>query len=212
MGADRGPDGLGKESDYKSTGMGGMNLFVLYFLVFAVVAGVGAGLAALLFSRQHRGAAMYWVRSYNLGPLYLSILFIDLCWVLMAANLATKRRLTRCNVPDQHVFRVYGGGPADGALVLMNDEGPFGPFNRSQRALGNFVSHIPLTLAFIVLVGFVFPWTALVLAVLFGLCRVRDALEYSQDRRKHGLSYGVGCVVCGLLDGMAAYVGIRALM
>lgn len=209
--SDRAPDGLQKDSDYSKMGMKTAPLFVVYTAILMTFAGIGVAISAALYQLSPRSLALETLRSYNLGPVYLAVFLMRLAFQLINANLGMARRSTRCNVPDQHVYRVYGGA-GDGALVLMNDAGPFGPFNRAQRALANFEEYMAFFCVQLCMAGFVFPWTALVCSVVIGAGRLKSAVDYTKDRNSRIGGNMLSFLALGVLDGAGLFVGIVALI
>lgn len=209
--SDRGPDGLQAASDYKESGLQEVNLFVMFTVFMVQFSAVGALIAFGVTSYYPPYEKIHVLKTYELGPVYLGIFFLRYCVQMINANLGQARRPTRCNVPDQHVYRVYGG-PADGALVLMNDAEPFGSFNRAQRALANMEEYLPMFLVQMLVVGFVFPISAAILAGIFGLSRVFAAVSYTRDRKARTIPTMISYLALGILDGMGLYIGFKTIL
>mmetsp|Transcript_62925 Transcript_62925/g.174076 ORF Transcript_62925/g.174076 Transcript_62925/m.174076 type:complete len:135 (+) Transcript_62925:2-406(+) len=129
---------------------------------------------------------------------------------MISANMGTARRACKVNVPDQHVYRVYGGA-ADGAVVLMDTEGAFGAFNRAQRSLANLEEYLPLFLVEVLLVGFVFPALVGALTVIFGAARLMGAFGYTRGAKERMAGNIIGFLSNGLLDGLLGFLGVVTL-
>jgi len=209
----RGPDGIPEKSDYDGFAPEPKNLFVIYtsfMLVFASL-GVALGLALLFFVHERKQSERFqFICRFDLGPLYVGLFICKVCFQLINANLGTARRRTKVNVPDQHVYQVFGG-PADKSLVMMVEEGDLGKFNRAQRGLANLGEYLPLFVAEMLLAGFVFPWEVMVITILFSCARLLGAIKYTADRKARMTGNMLGMVMMGLLDGLLLVVGVKAI-
>merc|ERR1711904_420662 len=152
--------------------------------VFGIL-GIGLGLAIIYVAASADVLKrLDVIAEYGLGPLYLVLVCFFYTFQMMSANMGMHRRETRVNNPDQHAYRAYAPGqPWDNTMVLMNDEGSFGKFNRGQRALANFEETLPLFLAEAMAAGVVFPWIVMVMGIVACLGRLKGAVDYSSDRR-----------------------------
>lgn len=210
----RGGDGFFKDSDYKTMGMDSSNLYVVY-LSFQFILGapgiIGAAVAAFYLKNAHVCERLETLGSNSLSAVYLSIAFLYIAFTLINANLGTARRPTRVNVPDQHAYRVYGGA-GDGGNVFMNDEGALGSFNRAQRALANFEEILPFVIVMTVASSYVFPWTSFAMVVILGACRVKGAIDYTDDRMKRMTGNMVATAMLANLFTMCICIGVFSLM
>mmetsp|Transcript_20824 Transcript_20824/g.43219 ORF Transcript_20824/g.43219 Transcript_20824/m.43219 type:complete len:224 (+) Transcript_20824:3-674(+) len=182
----RGADGLWPQRDCEKMGMGSANLFLVYSVSTFVLGSPGAVAAVAAIFVMPCTAVLNkiaLIKSYDLAPLYFILAALQFTMLLINANLGTARRPTRVNVPDQHVYKVYGGA-GDSALVLMHDDAEFGKFNRAQRALANFEETLPLLIAQALAMAFIFPWATLVCVVVLGIFRVKGAVDYTTERMK----------------------------
>merc|ERR1712159_471184 len=99
---------------------------------------------------------------------------------MISANSGHARRKTGINVPNQHIYKQ----PGSSEIVLMDEDGAAGAFDRAQRALALFNEQLPLVLLPSLLNAFVFPRTAAGLLGLFSLARFKGALDYTEERTK----------------------------
>jgi hypothetical protein len=146
------------------------------------------------------------------GPLLLGLWMLNLTHAMLVAQVLEGRRATGCNAPDQHIYKVMGTGE----LVLMDDDGANGKFNRAQRGLASMAET-----AFIFVVGllpicYVFPWTAALLVFMFAYSRWSYAAGYASKRtgRMGGFMFmhvlkeaGFGIILC--LGVYATYLEVK---
>lgn len=203
---------LGK-SDYETMGMGQANLYQLYSgfqVVFSLPGIIGACIALFVTKSQNPRAKLANIVAADAGPLYLSWAFGKLISTWVAANLGTARRLSGCNAPDQHVYKVTGG-PADGSTVLMDDAHPLhGPFNRAQRGLGLLVENSTTFAMDFLLAGYVFPVVTSLCASGYYLARFKSARDYTDDRTKRLSGFQAAGLAQGGLAGIIWAVGLYA--
>mmetsp|Transcript_116130 Transcript_116130/g.335394 ORF Transcript_116130/g.335394 Transcript_116130/m.335394 type:complete len:225 (-) Transcript_116130:132-806(-) len=210
----RGPDGVPLRSDYDAMCPEPKSLFKLYTGMFIVFAGfgVGAGLVLWNFAPSHKASdKVSLLADYELGAIYIGVFFLKYMFQMISANMGTARRACKVNVPDQQVYRVYGGGPADGALVMMETEGKFGEFNRAQRALANLEEYLPIFLTEVLLVGFIYPVLVCALTVIFGCARLKGAFGYTRGAKERMVGNMIGFLMNGLLDGLVVFIGVVAI-
>jgi len=213
---ERGPDGLWPASDYTTGGMGKANLFVVYAMLQTVFTVIGAGVGFAIVTVSAPAGVLRRldvIGEYDLGALYLLLVCMFYTFHMISANMGTHRRETRVNVPDQHAYRVYGPGqPWDSALVLMNDDGDFGKFNRGQRALANFEEMLPMFLAEAMAAGFVFPWVVMTMGIVACLGRLKGAVDYARDRKARTKGNMLSFFMHGMINGLVLFVGIMAIV
>mmetsp|Transcript_47017 Transcript_47017/g.147330 ORF Transcript_47017/g.147330 Transcript_47017/m.147330 type:complete len:224 (+) Transcript_47017:80-751(+) len=210
----RGPDGLFPKSDFEKIGLGSANLFTVYNLfafVFGAPGAVAAAAAIFLAPCPAVLEKVSLLRTYYMAPLYFTILVVQFAFLNINANLSMARRPTRVNVPDQHVYRAYGGA-ADGTLVFMHDDGDFGTFNRAQRALANFEEALPLLILNVFAAAFVFPWAVLVTVVFISIFRVKGAIDYTTERTKRITGNMASNILASSMFTANIVIGVAAMM
>jgi len=209
----RDENGVPLKSDYDNMCPAPNSLYVLYtkfFVIFATV-GVVVGLGLCHFGASelvHEKLEL--LARYQFGPMYVGLFVLKYTFQMIFANMGTARRACKINVPDQHVYRVFGG-PANGSTVLMDPEGAFGEFNRAQRAMANLEEILPLFLAEMAFVGFVFPLLTTAFVVLFSLARFAAARGYTSSAKGRMSGNISSMIVAGALDGMLLLIGILAI-
>lgn len=198
--------------DYQKMGMGNANLYIMYNAFNAVMMsfGVAAAVVPLFATKsEHNRAKVKDLALRGVGPAYLSYIFSKICGILIGANLGTARRDSGVNVPDQHIYKV-ADGPNDGGVVLMDDEGDNGRFNRAQRAVGNMTEQsAAIALGFLLNMQ-VFPKAA---ASLFAGCfaaRVVGAIGYTRERKERMKGQMLSQLCSAVQDGMVLVAGLYA--
>jgi len=209
----RDENGIPLKSSYDNVIPAPKSIFVAYSMFFFIFASFGVAMAALLYYVVKPAKSLEKITllvDYELGSIYIALFFMQYFYQMINANLGTARRVSRVNVPDQHVYRVYGG-PANGSTVLMDCEGDNGRFNRGQRSFANLQEWLPAFLVSALAVGFVFPHITACIVVLFGAVRLWSALGYvesTEGREKGGM---LGFLFVGLLNGCCIFLGCLAI-
>jgi len=137
--------------------------------------------------------------------------------IFFNSNIGKQRFYTGCKAPNQHIYKVFGGS-ADGSIVLLDEDGVNGKFNRAQRGLQNTVESGPLFLVCWLFTVFVFPWTASAIMVVYALGRLMFTFGYTSSfgGRSSGLLLSSLCneAVVGIvlwLGARATYLEVKTL-
>lgn len=201
------------KSDFQAMGMGTVN-FTLFFpviqFVFTLPGLIGASVAfSGVAGKSSVVEKVEDVAKLSAGPLFLAIMLVKLSLAVALGSLGNARRASGVNVPDQHVYKVVGGSAA-GSLVLMDEDGAFGAFNRAQRGVQNIYEQtFPFALE-VLLSAYVFPWTTAVLLSIFALCRSYGAVLYTRDRMARMKGNMPAGVASGTISGLVFMSGIYA--
>eukprot|EP00434_Breviolum_minutum_P011948 symbB.v1.2.010533.t1/scaffold641.1/size177546/7 len=182
----------------------------MFQLVFSLPGIIGAGVAfsGMVGKSSATGKAEE-LAKLSFGPLYLSMMLVKMCISIALGSLGTHRRASGVNVPDQHVYKVVGGS-ASGAMVLMDEDGAFGNFNRAQRGVQNiFEQTFPFAIE-TVLSGYVFPWTTAACFGLFAMFRAYGAVLYAGDRMARMKGNLPAGLASGTISGLVFMSGIYA--
>eukprot|EP00913_Durusdinium_trenchii_P028091 g26337.t1 len=193
-------------------GMDKTNFYVLFpamNFIFSLPGIIGASVAfSGLAGKSSASGKVQEVAALSAGPLYISMMFAKLCIAFAQSSLATARRSSGVNVPDQHVYKVVGGPGS--TMVLMDEEGAFGTFNRAQRGVQNIFEQLfPLTIE-TVLAGYVFPWTTACCFGLFAFFRTYGALAYAKDRKARMKGNLPAGFAASSISGLVLVTGIYA--
>jgi len=195
--------------DYQKMGMGQTNLYVVYTGFTGVFTSLGVAAACIPLFMQKNQKSRERVAELALkgfGPAYLAYGVWKFAGILIGANLGTARRETGINVPDQHAYKAVGKDD----LVLMDDDGANGRFNRAQRSLANVVEVAPSVLTAFLLNMQVFPKAAAACLAVFSMARVQGALGYTADRTKRMQGNMLANVSLAIQEGMIFVAGVYA--
>lgn len=201
--------GIPLKSDYPS-----LPVPALYSVMTSIALAVGLGIAYAVYAfgaRDKYDAKIDLLAGYDLGWVYMGLFVIKIFQLFININLGMSRKAAKVNVPDQQVYKVGGDGAPQG-YVLMELEGDLGRFNRAQRALQNYIEGLPIFLAFAVFVGFVFPFPAFVLIVLFMASKTAYAVGYTKDAKSR-MKGGMISMICSeVLQGLLLVAGVKAIL
>lgn len=123
----------------------------------------------------------------------------------------TARKASKISVPDQHVYKVCGAQGNSLGIVLMEQDGNLGAFNRAQRAWQNYHETMPTVALQYILSSFVFPFESFVCVSIWALGRCFQAAGYVQSaegRMKGGMP---GIIALNILNAMMLFIAIQTL-
>jgi hypothetical protein len=145
----------------------------------------------------------------SVGPVLISLWFFRVASIFFNSNISMQRFYTGCKAPNQHIYKVMGGS-ANGSIVLMDEEGINGAFNRAQRGLQNTVESGPLFLVCWLFVVFVFPWTASAIMIVYALARLSFAFGYTSTVSSRGAGLIISSLCNEAVVGIVLWLGARA--
>jgi hypothetical protein len=140
------------------------------------------------------------------GPLLLGLWLLNLTHAMVTALVMDGRASSGCNPPDQYVYKVM----STGELVLMDDDGANGQFNRAQRGLHSMAESAIILLIALLPVAFVFPWTAAGLVVMLAYSRWSFASGYVMKREKRTGGFMLMVIMKEATFGMVLFLGVYA--
>jgi hypothetical protein len=138
------------------------------------------------------------------GPLLLGLWMLNLTHAMMQALVMEGRGSSGCNTPDQHIYKVMNTGE----LVLLDDDGANGQFNRAQRGLNHMVETSFIFLIALLPIAFVFPWTAACLVFLFAYSRWSFASGYALKKEARRGGFMLIVILKEALFGMILFLGV----
>jgi hypothetical protein len=133
------------------------------------------------------------LREYDLIYVYIGYYIVVIGRVYNTINANGTRAAARVDRPCQHVYQIMDeSGPFSKApyVLMVNDSGPIGRFNRAQRACFNLDEQIPLFVAGFLLQGAVFGKMSLVIALLFCYGAIRFADLYKEHHKSRSGGFG----------------------
>merc|ERR1711862_479294 len=113
----------------------------------------------------------------------------------------------RSNVAFYHTLNE--GGNDSGATVVLQESGPIGMYNRSNRSIGHMVENFGAFLATIVPVGYVFPKQVFVLVSIFCLGRILHQAGYARGYGKHAIGFLLSTIATATIEGLSFLVFLK---
>jgi uncharacterized membrane protein YecN with MAPEG domain len=121
------------------------------------------------------------------------------------------RYATGCEAPQQLLY-VAMTETQPRPLVLLDEEGVNGRFNRAQRAISNFQEYIVQGVLAFVLALQIFPFPAFAAGCLFVISRFLSPVMYRASAKGRGAGFGLSVHVgLGLLQGLLHLTLIKLL-
>mmetsp|Transcript_91914 Transcript_91914/g.260215 ORF Transcript_91914/g.260215 Transcript_91914/m.260215 type:complete len:224 (+) Transcript_91914:1-672(+) len=211
-----GPNGLpmGVEAD-SSAGKSLTFAFVLTFLPRAI----GFGIAFAIYKLG--GTAAYDAKitvlaANDLHYLYcaVAIFGVIVAWLNLFPALY-KDRVVRGNSGNLRANMIfYKMNHPDGTkspVVVMEEKGSVGMYNRANRSLHHFIETANGVLLSTLLAGFVFPFPAGVLILIFGVGRVLHQVGYAEGGYgKHAPGFMVAILSGAVMEMLVLLSGIKA--
>lgn len=100
---------------------------------------------------------------------------------------------------------------ASGGLVIMEDEGAAGRYNRANRSLHHFIENALPVFLCIPLSAFIFPLATFVITLLFSAGRLAHQVGYSnKGYGGHGLGFLISIVSTVWIEGLVLIGGLKA--
>ncbi|CAB9510096.1 expressed unknown protein [Seminavis robusta] len=134
------------------------------------------------------------IAQFELQYVYMGYYIIFWTRLYAVINSNAARAPARLGRPNQHVYQIMdASGPYSKApyVLMVDDKGPIGRFNRAQRACFNLDEQLPLFLAGFLLQSFVFGKLSLIIPIAFfvGGIRFCNLYKVSADTRGGGFIY-----------------------
>jgi hypothetical protein len=153
--------------------------------------------------------------SYDLHWLYFSAVMLGIVTrvlnlmgaFLKNAAMATDETGAKGNIrANMYLFKDTAGG-----LVVLEDEGKVGRYNRANRSLHHFTENALPVFLCVPLAGFVFPLATFVLTLLFSVGRIAHQVGYSnKGYGGHGLGFLISTVSTIWIEGLVLIGGLKA--
>ena len=159
------------------------------------------------------------LRPRQLYYLYFSaVLFSWLCrWLNMYpagfknAAVGSYGKAAKGNIRANMYLYTLAHKSGESSLVVMEEGGAAGQYNRANRSLHHFVENAIGAALCLPLAGFVYPAASFIVTILFALGRVWHQMGYTvQGYGGHGAGFGISLVATVILEGLTAVAGLRA--
>merc|ERR1712039_369826 len=99
----------------------------------------------------------------------------------------------------------------DAPYVMMADTGAQGRFNRAQRGVFNTDEAMPMTLANVVLTGYVFGPVITLLALLIGFGRAQFGLKYKEGPNDRIGGFAIAAIGEKWVEGLLLLCAIKGI-
>jgi hypothetical protein len=153
------------------------------------------------------------LHQYQLGYVYLAVVFLTIARKLLIINANGARAPARVDRPDQHIYKIMAsdGSLKDAPNVLMATTGAAGRFNRAQRAVFNMDETLPLVLANTFLAGAIFGPVVAGLAFLVAYGRVKFGKGYKVSNAGRGKGLLIAFLTEAWIEGLVVLCTVKAL-
>lgn len=147
------------------------------------------------------------IAKYRLGYVYLAaFLFATLTGWLNLYPIVHKEKLKlKGNIrANMQIFKVLSADD-NGKVVVLEEEGPVGEYNRANRSLFHFIENMPSFLVCMFPAGFFMPEVTLCLTILYVTGRVLHQRGYVQGYGSHALGFGMAMLADILVRGIVLW-------
>jgi uncharacterized MAPEG superfamily protein len=188
--------------------------FIPFIFLFYVIGSViGVTVSRSLEKSGSVAARLATITSFDLGYLYLAAFVVTAGMTTLTMMSSYGRAGANIDRPDQYVYRtVDEDKKGKGQVVLMDNEGVNGVFNRRQRAYFNTLETLPTFVANLLLVGVVVPRTALAVAITMAFGRILYSRGYGSAANGRTLGFLLGNMIPSYtLSGLLLVIGFQTI-
>jgi len=177
----------------------------LVFFMLSVGTGVAFGLLALDKSKPEiYESKIQTIRDGDLQWLYLGLVLLGRMIALLNFSPTGYKNGLKGNIrSNPFFFETVDGEKGKKTMVLYQEEGANGKYNRSNRSIQHMVENSGAFFATIGPVGFVFPKQACGIVAVFCVGRIVHQKGYSQGYGKHGMGFVMSLLSIVTLEGLA---------
>jgi len=195
---------------------------VVAVAIFASVgAGIAVGISAVATDHHQTEKKFEMLAKYQLQWLYFS------AWLLSALtrylnfypgglkSAAMAGRAKGNMRANMYLFKVMVDHPGDKQLplVIMEEDGAAGRYNRGNRSLHHFVENSLSFFLCVPLAGFAFPVPSFVCTVIFTVGRLLHQIRYSDlGYGAHAPGFIVTALASAVIEGLVLVAGVQALL
>ena len=114
---------------------------------------------------------------------------------------------------NMYVFRQHGTND-DHPVVVLDNEGDIGKFNRANRSLHHFGENMGGFLVGMVLAGLVYPFHTLVATISFAVGRILHQIGYTQGGyglTGHAPGFIVASLASAAIEGLLLTVALKGM-
>merc|ERR1712232_838176 len=109
-------------------------------------------------------------------------------------------------------YKAIGKNAPEDVLVVLEDEGVLGQFNRANRSVQHMIETFGGFLASLFAAGIVFPFPTFVCVCIFCIGRIVHQLGYITKYGSHAKGFMMSVVSMSTVEGMLVVVAIYALL
>mmetsp|Transcript_21784 Transcript_21784/g.29981 ORF Transcript_21784/g.29981 Transcript_21784/m.29981 type:complete len:206 (-) Transcript_21784:38-655(-) len=190
--------------------------FVKMIFIIAIFKSIGFGIAYYIFQSGATDRALGKTELLgDLGWIYLAVWVLTITQPIMFFFSQGARETIGFPRPDMHLLKVVNdwrspNAKATGYAVLDN-EGTNGKFNRSSRAVYNYLEYLPVLLVNSIVAGFVFPYPIFILSLITFAGRTFYSLGYTASFKARIPGFLVSTFAQNTLEGLTLLSGLLAL-
>jgi len=177
----------------------------LVFFVLSIGTGIAYGLVALDRSKPViYDSKIQTIRDGDLQWLYLGLVLLGRMIVFLNFVPIRYKNGLKGNIrSNPFFFETVEGEKGKKTMVLYQEEGSNGKYNRSNRSIQHMIENSGAFFATIGPVGFVFPKQTCAIVAVFCVGRIVHQKGYSQGYGNHGLGFVISLLSIAALEGLA---------
>jgi len=177
---------------------------------------IGTTIASLICkfgSTEKYLSAINIIAEYDAGWLYLAlIIFGRTIWFLnMFAAMKYKKGVKGNLRANPFFYKAIGKNAPEDILVVLEDEGVLGQFNRANRSVHHMIESSGGFVASLFATGVVFPFPTFVCVCIFCMGRILHQSGYSSGYGSHAKGFMMSMVSMSTIEGMLAVVAMNAM-
>lgn len=177
---------------------------------------VGTTVASLIFqvgSTEQYQSTIDIIATHDAGWLYLGLLiFGRTIWFLNFSTTLKYKMGVKGNLrTNTYFYKVIGKNAPEDVLVVLEEDGVLGQFNRSNRSVHNMMEAFGGFVASLVAVGIVFPFPTFVCVCIFCLGRILHQTGLRKGFGAHVKGFLISTFGIVIVEGMVAVVAMKSL-
>jgi len=178
-----------------------------------IIGTIIASLICKFGSTEKYLSAINIIAEYDAGWLYLAlIIFGRTIWFLnIFPTKKYKHEVKGGMRANPFFYKAIGKNAPEDVLVVLEDEGVLGQFNRANRSVHNMIELFGGFVASLFAAGVVFPFPTLVCVCIFCMGRILHQSGYSSGYGSHMKGFMMSMMSISTVEGMLAVVAMTAI-
>lgn len=181
--------------------------------IMSVILAIGTGLAFALNLVMNTNSSVYeekitLLQSQDLQWLYLALVILGRTINFVNFVPTAYKKGLKGNIRSNPFF--FQTNDERKTLVVFQDEGTKGMYNRSNRSIQHMVENFGAFLASIGPVGYLFPKQVCILVATFGAGRILHQKGYTQGYGKHAIGFVLSLLAIVTMEGLAMLAFLKA--